>query len=434
MLPDAAAAPEVRAVRWDKALKQFVPSVSPSIDAEVAIANLPRVAAPPPSTIDYVGTVEVVAMSERQVQEFFSREVFREDYIDNVASSELYGTLCQGIHFSYDVKVVARHRTAVDLFLSCYDVFLAIAVRSQPALASEYLRCGRMRLFLGQFEAARTCARASAGDGDDGAKKLIQEARQCEAAIAQTKKRSQLATQAPPPVWKAMVADMDRVLAVAPLSTDALHLKTALLLSVAAYADLVVFLTSLPPPLLDIHVTIAYARALDYSGHAQHALDELRKVPPPLPPAARQELLRIQQMQDKRAHAVALARGGHHNLAIDAFRACLALDDHHKKFNANVLYDRAETWLASGEPKEAIRDLETCLELNPTHALAPARLHAARVQQDTSRMQHQLYKEQRAHDKHLRCVICHRPAREKCDAGKGRTCVFSSAWEARVQT
>ncbi|CAK4089520.1 unnamed protein product [Aphanomyces euteiches] len=384
-------------VKWSKQEKQFIPHESTVKSTQEGVRQHPRL------TPDYVGSVTVATMTEKQVQQFFSRNVFREEYIASVPPGELYPNLCSGIDFTCkDIAQVALNRRAVELFLECYDVFLAILVRSQPALASEYMRCANVNMHFGRFAAARACCQAylMLDPATSEGKAVILQARHCEKTLEKCKTQSQKAQFPPRDVVVSLINEIDCVLAVAPLLIEALHVKAGILLAAEAYDDLVAVFTSLPPALMDVPLTLALSRALDYSGHTQQALSELKKFQQPSP-IIRAERQRLQDMLDKRAHAMSLAQGGHFAAAADAFQACLNLDVHHRLFNASIFCERAGTWLALGQEQKAIQDANRCLELHPTHAMAAARVHSAMAQAETSRMRSQLYKEQRARDKQI---------------------------------
>ncbi|RHY01917.1 hypothetical protein DYB36_001030 [Aphanomyces astaci] len=254
----------------------------------------------------------------------------------------------------------------------------------------QYIRAGDMFLFLGKFSTARACGQAHLKLGspasDESAKRIVLQARQCETVLQASMKRMQAVLHAPPSVVSSLMADLDQVGRLAPLSREILHVQTGVLVASCSYESLIDMLTSLPPPLLlDVSVCLALARAFDYTGHTIQAMDALRKMCKQSPVVAK-ELQRLQHMLDKRKVATKLADGGHFAQAVDAYNVCLTLDANHHRYNANVLYDRAGAFLASGKEKEAIRDLEQCLGLLPTHTLAPARLRAARIQADTSRV------------------------------------------------
>ncbi|CAK4083865.1 unnamed protein product [Aphanomyces euteiches] len=339
-------------VKWSKQEKQFIPHESTVKSTQEGVRQHPRL------TPDYVGSVTVATMTEKQVQQFFSRNVFREEYIASVPPGELYPNLCSGIDFTCkDIAQVALNRRAVELFLECYDVFLAILVRSQPALASEYMRCANVNMHFGRFAAARACCQAylMLDPATSEGKAVILQARHCEKTLEKCKTQSQKAQFPPRDVVVSLINEIDCVLAVAPLSIEALHVKAGILLAAEAYDDLVAVFTSLPPALMDVPLTLALSRALDYSGHTQQALSELKKFQQPSP-IIRAERQRLQDMLDKRAHAMSLAQGGHFAAAADAFQACLNLDVHHRLFNASIFCERAGTWLALGQEQKAIQD------------------------------------------------------------------------------
>ncbi|ETW05640.1 hypothetical protein, variant [Aphanomyces invadans] len=265
-----------------------------------------------------------------------------------------------------------------------------------------------MFLIVGKFPSARACAQCHlrlsppSSHEEVPAKRIILLARQCEQLLQASVKRIEATSNTPPTVVARLVAELDHVRSIAPLSREALHVQTGILVASASYSVLIEKLSALPPPLLvDAHVCMALARAYDYTGFTVQAMDVLRKMAKQSPVVAK-ELQRLQNMVDKRKLATKMAEGGHFVQAIDALTLCLTLDVNHHQYNANVLYDRAGALLAAGKEKESIRDLEQCLELNRSHALAPARLRAAQVQAETSRMHNQIYKEQRAHDKHVK--------------------------------
>ncbi|ETV86946.1 hypothetical protein H257_01969 [Aphanomyces astaci] len=401
----------VRGVKWSKARQEFTPWTKdePPSDAEThESAALPVIH--PMLMKNYIGTVNVTTLTTRQVEQYFSRDVFLEDCIaiKSNESTDFYPQLCAGITWNTtDIAALAANRPAVELFLDCYHVFLGLLAHTHSALAAqEYIRAGDMFLFLGKFSTARACGQAHLKLGspasDESAKRIVLQARQCETVLQASMKRMQAVLHAPPSVVSSLMADLDQVRRLAPLSREILHVQTGVLVASCSYESLIDMLTLLPPPLLlDVSVCLALARAFDYTGHTIQAMDALRKMCKQSPVVAK-ELQRLQHMLDKRNVATKLADGGHFAQAVDAYNVCLTLDANHHRYNANVLYDRAGAFLASGKEKEAIRDLEQCLGLLPTHTLAPARLRAARIQADTSRVRNQIYREQRAHDKHIK--------------------------------
>ncbi|KDO34152.1 hypothetical protein SPRG_19007 [Saprolegnia parasitica CBS 223.65] len=318
--------------------------------------------------------------------------------------ARVYVDLFARIQFSTDLVRVAGNRKALELFLECYELCLGLVVVPHPSLGREWLPCAEMYLFLGRFAKARSCAqRVGASQDTERVKRILVLSRQHERACETVRRALDVAHPPMDDGMHALIEAMDSVLSTSPASPEALYLKTAVLVATKAYESLVVFLAWLPFPLVasDTNLLVANARAQSHVGSLDAAIAVLQKMPPGRhSPTSRLYLDQLQRMQSLRAQGVALVKGGHYAAAIDILTTCLGLETENALYQASVLYERSGAFLGvPGKEMDAIRDAESCLRLQPNHALSHVRLRSARVQLETAKLQHLVYKEQRAADK-----------------------------------
>ncbi|EQC34633.1 hypothetical protein SDRG_07954 [Saprolegnia diclina VS20] len=394
-------------IRWCKHTRQFVPSPSPRP------VKSPRKAVPPTTTEQnnnaptvaslHLPPIEVVGLGADDVAKFFSVAIFQEDTMARTPL-RVYVDLFARIQFSTDLARIATNRKALELFLECYELCLGLVTVPHPSLCREWLPCAEMYLFLGRFAKARRVAQqvGASKDMTERLKRVLVLSRNHERAC-ETSRRALEFAYPPKESLHALVAAIDSVLSTSPASPEALYLKTAVLVATQMYDELLEFLTRLPFPLVasDTNLLIANARAQSHVGNLEAAVALLQKMPPGRhSPTSRQYLEQLQRMQSRRAQGISLVNGGHYTAAIDMLTTCLALETSNALYQASVLYERSGAFLGvPGREGDAVADAEACLRLQPTHALCHVRLRSARVQLETAKMQHLVYKEQRAADK-----------------------------------
>ncbi|OQS02722.1 phosphatidyl inositol kinase (PIK-A) [Thraustotheca clavata] len=382
-------------VKMRKELQQFV-----LLDDKLACKKLPP--------------MDVITLNQDAIEKFFSNPIFQEDNMKNTPAS-LYNDLCHRITFRHDLNQVAVNRKAIELFVECYDMSLQLIIATHGILHNgkyepiymlkeiiEFIKCAQMYLFLGRFGKVKECCQQIKENANDIVKTLLIQTRQCEHTCVVCRKK--LCLQEPQLlVTQSMIQEIDTVLKVAPASPEALYIKSTILLSAKCYEQLQIFLESLSFPLVasDMNLFLAFVHALNYNGHLEAALDLIKKIPlKNHTKITRNELDKLTTMHTLRAQALSLLHGGHYQAAVNEFTKCLALDAKNDKYNASVLYERAAAFLAlNAHEKDSVHDLQECLRLEPEHSMATLRLLKAQLQLETSRMQHLLYKEQRATDK-----------------------------------
>ncbi|OQS01439.1 hypothetical protein ACHHYP_00737 [Achlya hypogyna] len=340
-------------------------------------------------------------MSTADVAKFFSVPVFEEARMATTPA-RVYVELFGRFRFPSDLALVAANRPAIELFVECMELSLCLLVLVHPALGPQTLVCAQWYLNLGRFGKARLCGERAlqATPGDSAAKALVMKARQAERTCQRVRKACAVAGL-PLVAARPLVAELDVVLAFSPASPEALVLRATALVAAKAYGEAVVFFQRLPRPLVVSDATLAAicAHALSYSGRLDAAVALLQDVPPTSHTQRSHGALaclrcmharragRCLMMGVKPVEGTRLAQGGNFEVAVAVLTSCLALDVNNALYRASVLFERGGAYLGvDGKENEAITDLDECLRLQPDHAMAPLRLHKARVQLATSDM------------------------------------------------